>query len=99
MDYRVYESLKETVAQFHGTGDPHLLLKSILPREAMLLDPAMQVHVRFRLGGSRFPPSIYYKIFTHGAVCDLGSFAPRNYAAERLGATRDVEDWYIREEN
>jgi hypothetical protein len=67
----------------------------------MLLDPAMQVHVRFRLGGSKFPPSIYYKIYTHGAVVDLGAFAPRNYAAERRAkeALSPENSWYEREEN
>lgn len=98
-NYRIYYALRDIVAQFRGTGDPFLLLRSILPRESMLLDPSMQVHLRFRLGGTRFPPSIYYKIFTHGAVCDLGAFAPRNYAAERLGAPRRPEDAYARIEN
>jgi hypothetical protein len=98
-NYRIYSALLDLVARFRGMGDPHLLLKAVLPRESMLLDPSMQVHVRFRLGGERFPPSIYYKIFTHGAVCDLGAFAPRNYAAERLGAPRREEDFYCRSEN
>lgn len=98
-NYRIYYALRDIVAQFRGNGDPYLLLRSILPREAMLLDPAMQTHVRFRLGGMRFPPSIYYKIFTHGAVCDIGSFAPRSYAAERKGTPRRAEDYYVRCEN
>jgi transposase len=98
-NYRIYCALRDLILQFRGMGDPYLLLRSILPREAMLLDPAMQVHLRFRLGGVKFPPSIYYKIFTHGAVCDLGAFAPRNYAAERLGVPRRPEDMYVREEN
>lgn len=95
-DYRVYESLKDTIAGFRRTGDPCLLLRTVLPRESMLLDPSMQVHVRFRLGGTRFPPSIYYRIYTHGTVVDLGAFAPRNYAAERAG---EHANWYAREEN
>ena len=33
---------------------------------------------------SRFPPTIFYKIYTHGNVVDLGSFAPREYYLERL---------------
>lgn len=37
---------------------------------------------RFRLGGSFFPPLIFYKIFTHRPVADIGAFGPRNYAAE-----------------
>lgn len=98
-NYRIFCALRDIVAKFRGTGDPFLLLRSILPMESMYLDPAMQVHIRFRLGGERFPPSIYFKIFTHGAVCDMGSFAPRNYAAERLGAPRREEDYYVRIEN
>ena len=33
--------------------------------------------VRFRLGGTSFPPQIYYKIFTRAPLCDVGAFAPR----------------------
>jgi len=101
LDRRAFETLKDTILAFRRSGDPYLLLRSILPREAMLLDPAMQVHVRFRLGGSKFPPSIYYKIYTHGAVVDVGAFAPRNYAAERRikEALPPEDSWYEREEN
>jgi hypothetical protein len=28
----------------------------------------------------KFPPLIYYKIFIHGGVVDIGSFAPRDYS-------------------
>jgi len=101
LDRRAFETLKDTILAFRRSGDPYLLLRSILPREAMLLDPAMQVHVRFRLGGYKFPPSIYYKIYTHGAVVDVGAFAPRNYAAERQmkEALPPEDSWYEREEN
>jgi hypothetical protein len=27
----------------------------------------------------RFPPHIYYKIFTHRPVQDIGAYAPRDY--------------------
>lgn len=100
LSYRIYQSLRDTVNTFAGCGDPCLLLRSVLPRESMLLDPSMQVHVRFRLGGCRFPPTIYYKIFTHGAVVDVCAFAPRNYAAEeKLGKGFGAFGWYEREEN
>jgi hypothetical protein len=49
-------------------GDPRELLKSINPREAQLADAASGIHVRFRLGGTVFPPLVFYKIFTHIAV-------------------------------
>lgn len=47
-------TLRDTIAMFRRSGDPYLLLRAVLPRESCLLDPAMQVHVRFRLGGPRF---------------------------------------------
>lgn len=60
-------------------GSPHELLKSINPGEAALLDAASRCHVRFRLGGTKFPPLIYYKIFSHGGLVDINAFAPRDY--------------------
>jgi len=62
-------------------GSPYDLLKSINPAEASLLDAASRCHVRFRLGGTKFPPLIYYKIFSHGGVVDINAFAPRDYMA------------------
>merc|ERR1712224_596980 len=85
VDYRIYESLRDTVTVFDRSGDPCLLLRTILPRESLLMDGATQAHLRFRLGGSRFPPSIYYKVFIHSPVVDLGAFAPRNYANGAAG--------------
>ena len=38
------------------------------------------IHVRFRLGGASFPPTLYYKVFLLNALCDVGSFAPRDYS-------------------
>mmetsp|Transcript_160097 Transcript_160097/g.513659 ORF Transcript_160097/g.513659 Transcript_160097/m.513659 type:complete len:713 (-) Transcript_160097:86-2224(-) len=99
-NYRVYQTLRDTIAGFKGIGDPCLLLRTVMPRESMLLDPSMQVHVRFRLGGRRFPPTIYFKVFTHGKICDVGAFAPRDYAGERLfGKGNAPEGWYERREN
>lgn len=103
-DRGVFETLQETIAMFRRSGDPYLLLRAVLPREAVLLDPAMQVHVRFRLGGPRFPSSIFYKIYTHGNVVDLGSFAPREYHLERMSQEQGLAlpgdlGWYRRVEN
>ena len=73
------------------------MLKAINPSEAYLLDAAANVHVRFRLGGEvqlnlknyiligiykkNFPPNIYYKIYLSGALCDINSYAPRDYSS------------------
>jgi len=42
------------------------------------------MYIRFILyiGGCNFPPKVYFKIFTHRAVCDVGAFAPRDYTQE-----------------
>lgn len=67
-------------------SSPVELLKCINPREASLIDAASRIHLRFRLGGCSFPPTVMYKIFTHAPVADICSFGPRAYAAERAEA-------------
>ncbi|KAI9143241.1 hypothetical protein BKA69DRAFT_1063090 [Paraphysoderma sedebokerense] len=43
------------------------LLKKLSPRELEILkDPILQARIRFRFGGSQFPPLIYYKVYTLG---------------------------------
>ncbi|GAB1294213.1 Protein MFI [Apodemus speciosus] len=77
---------------------------------AELLDAAAGVQVRFRLGGVKFPPEIYYKIFTHRHIEDLCANSPRDYTklpARYTSHNKDdpppaVEDnsgWYRRVEN
>ena len=88
------------------------LLKSINPSEAGLLDGAARCHIRFRLGGEKFPPLIYYKIFSHGGIVDINAFAPRDYMAIKRAKGKDkidirydkpkdgnVKGWYERIEN
>jgi len=59
------------------------MLRNINPGEASLLDAASQSHVRFRLGGSQFPPTIYYKIYIHKGLIDICAFAPRDYNKQK----------------
>jgi hypothetical protein len=99
---------------FKQRGDPAVLLKTINPSEAKLLDKASGGCVRFRLGGCDFPPSIYYKIFTSQAVVDVCSYSPRDYTAmtsrlllqkdkhnheSRIAKDDDGSNWYKRWEN
>jgi hypothetical protein len=79
---RIYKYYRDLV-QFRLTGDPQRLLRTINPREAALFDRATGIHVRFRLGGAAFPPTLYYKVFLLNPLCDVGSFAPRDYAAAK----------------
>eukprot|EP00770_Monocercomonoides_exilis_P015414 MONOS_15364.1-p1 / transcript=MONOS_15364.1 / gene=MONOS_15364 / organism=Monocercomonoides_exilis_PA203 / gene_product=IQ calmodulin-binding motif family protein / transcript_product=IQ calmodulin-binding motif family protein / location=Mono_scaffold01209:11776-13354(+) / protein_length=484 / sequence_SO=supercontig / SO=protein_coding / is_pseudo=false len=64
---------------FHEQGDPVQIIRGLNPIEAELIDPAVSGCVRFRLGGETFPPMIYYKIFIRASLCDVNSFAPRDY--------------------
>ena len=89
---RIFRYYRDLVA-FRNEGDPRTMLRAVNPREAGLIDAAAGVRVRFRLGGRQFPPTIYYKIFTHNALCDVGAFAPRDYVGGRrvdqaIGGTR-----------
>ena len=81
---RIYRFMRSLV-DFRSAGDPKQLLKTINPAEASLFDASTKISLRFRLGGSSFPPTLYYKIFTAAPVADINSFAPRDY-------TRDVVD-------
>jgi len=89
------------------------LLKSINPAEAQLLDAASNCHIWFWLGGSKFPPLIYYKIFSHGSLVDMNSFAPRDYQQMKWAKGKEViniafdkkfdkskhDGWYERRDN
>ncbi|KAA6393780.1 MAG: putative IQ calmodulin-binding motif family protein [Streblomastix strix] len=77
-DIRLFKYYRELIS-FHEKGQPINLLRGINPSESELLDPAVSACVRFRLGGNYFPPMIFYKIYIRAPLCDLNSFAPRDY--------------------
>lgn len=81
---KVYQFYRRLVCCFDGSGNPKKILAAINPREAALVDPASRLRLKFRLGGLTFPPQIYYKIFVHAPVCDVNSFAPRDYKTEKV---------------
>jgi len=78
---RIFQYYRDLI-KFREKGHPAELLRCINIRESQLCDAAAGIHVRFRLGGSTFPPLIFYKIFTHRPVTDICSFCPRDYARE-----------------
>lgn len=86
---RIYHYYKDLI-NFKHKGNPYELLKCINRGEAYLLDPASKCHVRFRLGGLKFPPLIYYKIFVHSSVCDINAFAPRDYVQIKNEKRKDT---------
>jgi hypothetical protein len=108
---KIFKYYKDLIS-FKGKGDPRQLLKSVNPGEAALLDSSTNCHIRFRLGGEKFPPLIYYKIFSHGAIIDINAFAPRDYMQMKkqkgkecinVKLDKDKKDnhsgWYERFEN
>ena len=93
-------------------GNPSRLLKFINPHETELIDSASGLHVKFRLGGTVFPPTIYYKIFVHKALVDMNAFSPRDYTTSKqllpvelfnktseLPVFTEKDEWYQRIEN
>jgi hypothetical protein len=83
---RVYSFLRNIILNKLKSA-PVDLLKTIIPDESAYFDRGSAIHVRFRLGGSSFPPKILFKVFTHQSLCDIGAFAPRNYSLEQLDAS------------
>ncbi|KAK6187563.1 hypothetical protein SNE40_005561 [Patella caerulea] len=80
IDVQVYRYYRDLI-NFKTQGDPAMMLRCINPNESKLLDPAIGVHVRFRLAGDRFPPNIYYKIFTHRPIVDMCANSPKDYTS------------------
>jgi hypothetical protein len=79
---RIYRFYRDLIS-FRDAGDPAVMLRAINPLEASLLDGCVGGYARFRLGGMSFPPTIYYKIFTRKAVCDINAFSPKDYTLAR----------------
>ncbi|KAJ3324296.1 hypothetical protein HDV06_000335 [Boothiomyces sp. JEL0866] len=68
---RIYLFYRDLI-KIRENGDPANMLKYINPREANIIDKSLAIH-------TKFPPTIYYKIFVHKNLVDINSFAPRNY--------------------
>ncbi|GIL89786.1 hypothetical protein Vretimale_16577 [Volvox reticuliferus] len=88
---RIFTYYRDLI-RFRERGDPRELLRVINPREAQLVDAAAGIHVRFRLGGTVFPPLVFYKIFTHRPVADICAFGPRDYANEVRATPTDLHN-------
>ncbi|KAL0488228.1 myosin head domain [Acrasis kona] len=95
--------------KFREKAPPREILRSINPTEAKYLDSASGVHIRFRLGGSKFPPTVFYKIFIHSPLIDINAFAPRDYTKHKQKSAvhtnskghdkpLDKSNWYVRED-
>eukprot|EP00002_Diphylleia_rotans_P001153 TRINITY_DN10637_c0_g1_i1.p1 TRINITY_DN10637_c0_g1~~TRINITY_DN10637_c0_g1_i1.p1 ORF type:complete len:386 (+),score=46.70 TRINITY_DN10637_c0_g1_i1:72-1229(+) len=90
---QIYAYYRDLIA-FRNRGDPRVMLRSINPLEAQLIDAAAGIHVRFRLGGKSFPPTIYYKIFIHNSIVDVNAFAPRDYTKKANTKTAmKIQNW------
>lgn len=62
-DQQMFRLLKHSVCAAENSLS-HEILRKVCPKEAeFLTDKSQQVRVRFRFGGSEFPPMIFFKIF------------------------------------
>ncbi|XP_004470909.2 protein MFI isoform X2 [Dasypus novemcinctus] len=108
LDVAVFQHFKNLI-NIRRQGEPRHIVRCINPKEAELLDAAAGINVRFRLGGVKFPPNIYYKIFTHRHIEDLCANSPRDYTKLPAKQTsyfksdnpqeEDHSGWYRRIEN
>ncbi|KAI1891281.1 hypothetical protein AGOR_G00142170, partial [Albula goreensis] len=89
-DRQTFRNIKRLLS-FRNEGEPRQLLRYFNPSEAKILDAAAGVFVRFRLGGSVFPPHIYYKIFTHRPIVDMCASSPRVYTSPVLRAALPMQ--------
>jgi hypothetical protein len=87
---RIYSFYRDLI-KMRESGDPYKMLKYINPKEAQLIDRSMALHIRFRLGGTEFPPTIYYKIFLHRNMVDINAFAPRDYTSQNAKQVLPVQ--------
>ncbi|XP_052586020.1 protein MFI [Peromyscus californicus insignis] len=108
LNVAVFQHFKSLI-DLRRQGEPRQIVRFLNPKEAELLDGAAGIQVRFRLGGVKFPPQIYYKIFTHRHVEDLCANSPRDYTKLQAKCTSHNKDdpplgedhsgWYRRVEN
>ncbi|MXQ90225.1 hypothetical protein E5288_WYG001972 [Bos mutus] len=108
LNVAVFQHFKRLI-NIRRQGEPRQIVRYINPKEAELLDAAAGINVRFRLGGVKFPPEIYYKIFTHRHIEDLCANSPRDYTKLPAKHTshiksddlqeEDYSGWYRRIEN
>ncbi|XP_059576838.1 protein MFI isoform X3 [Alligator mississippiensis] len=91
IDTRIFQYYKGLIS-FKMVGEPRLLMKYIDPLEADFLDAAAGAYIRFRLGGTSYPPNIYYKIFTHRPVVDMCANSPKDYSklASKQSLTKKI---------
>ncbi|CAI9736730.1 Hypothetical predicted protein [Octopus vulgaris] len=83
IDQQIFKYYKD-ILNFKNCGNPALMLQCINPIEADLLDAASGNKVRFRLGGSSFPPNVYYKIYTERNIIDVCAISPKNYCTNNM---------------
>ena len=91
-DRRVFAYLRHAVCRAEDSLT-HQVLRKISPVEAFILrDPTLHARLRFRFGGTSFPPVILYKIFVNanvqyvaGTTQILPGSQAANDACDRMG--------------
>ena len=79
------------------------MLRKLSPLEAELLkDPTLKARIKFRFGGTQFPPLILFKVFTstqsagHGGVCYFSGKRMIKPASEvSVGGSLNSSDYIV----
>eukprot|EP00048_Salpingoeca_helianthica_P000227 m.40100 g.40100 ORF g.40100 m.40100 type:complete len:353 (+) comp10266_c0_seq1:36-1094(+) len=87
---RVFARLKRAISQAQQCLALDIL-KQFYPTEAQLLaDPVFRPLVRLRLGGARFPPSIFFKVYLKRGVSSVQYFSGKKLIRPASEAAQDA---------
>ncbi|KAI3379090.1 hypothetical protein SNEBB_010684 [Seison nebaliae] len=79
VDHQIFKYFRNII-NFQTDMNAYAIMKIINPKEAELLKDRIGLYIKFRLGGTSFPPKIYYKIFANGPIEDINANAPKDYS-------------------
>ncbi len=87
---RVFARLKRAITQAQQCLALDIL-KQFYPSEAQLLaDPVFRPLVRLRLGGARFPPTIFFKVYLKRGVSSVQYFSGKKLIRPASEAAQDA---------
>ncbi|CAH8497442.1 unnamed protein product [Dicrocoelium dendriticum] len=85
LDVKVFEFYKRLLL-CGEKWEQRFLLRCLAPGERFYVDRAAGGFVMFRLGGTTFPPRIFYKLFTYRPIQDVNAYSPKSYVSGNLSS-------------
>ncbi|XP_059177552.1 uncharacterized protein CXorf58 homolog isoform X2 [Physella acuta] len=89
-DKQMFKLLKHSICAAESSLS-YEILRKVCPREAEFFkDRSQEVRVRFRFGGSEFPPMIFFKIFVHSKALKVKYLSGRKMIKPLTEAASDA---------